>query len=64
MIQEFSMVRFISLNSSNPDSVSDVSQHIDFVTQYGEDLEPKEDKEAEEMGEDDADAKENDNAKV
>jgi len=42
MVQEFSMVRFVALSSADPDSVALVQQHIDFATQYGEDVEPVE----------------------
>jgi GTPase SAR1 family protein len=42
LVEEYSMIRFVGLDSGSPDSVATVSQHIDHVSQYGEDLEPKE----------------------
>ena len=42
------MVRFLPLDSFNQESVEFVLEHLDHITQYGEDLEPKEPKDEEE----------------
>jgi GTPase SAR1 family protein len=54
LLEDFSMVRFLPLDSGDPESVDTVLQHIDLITQYGEDLEPREPREGE--LEDDAEA--------
>jgi hypothetical protein len=45
IIEEFSLVKFHPLDSSEEDSISDLILVIDNVLQYGEDLEVKEPKE-------------------
>ena len=45
IIEDYSMVQFIPLDSTDEDSVANVLLHIDHAIQYGEDLEVKEPKE-------------------
>ncbi|KAF3816500.1 hypothetical protein GH733_014673 [Mirounga leonina] len=47
LIDDYSMVRFLSYDQSDEESINIVLQHIDFAIQYGEDLEFKEPKEHE-----------------
>lgn len=42
LIDEFSVVSFIPLDSTDEDSVAHVVGVLDLVSQYGEDVEPKE----------------------
>ncbi len=42
LIDEFSVVSFIPLDSTDEDSIAHVLGVLDLATQYGEDLEPKE----------------------
>ena len=53
LVEDFSMVRFLPLDAFNPESVEFVLEHMDHVTQFGEDAEPMEPKydEAEEEAE-------------
>jgi hypothetical protein len=44
LIEEYSMVSFVPLNLKDDESVANVLLHIDTAIQYGEDLEPKDDK--------------------
>ena len=44
LIEEYSMVSFVSLNVNDEETVEKVFQHCDHCIQYGEDLEPQEPK--------------------
>lgn len=44
LMEDFSMVRFCPLASSDPESLDLVLHNLDMITQYGEDLEPREDR--------------------
>lgn len=44
LIDDFSMVNFMGLDSGSEDSVGALLSHIDHAMQYGEDEEPKEPK--------------------
>eukprot|EP01006_Ploeotia_vitrea_P023944 TRINITY_DN56630_c0_g1_i1.p1 TRINITY_DN56630_c0_g1~~TRINITY_DN56630_c0_g1_i1.p1 ORF type:complete len:204 (+),score=91.00 TRINITY_DN56630_c0_g1_i1:263-874(+) len=48
LIEEYSMVSFIPLDASNPDTLEVVLQHVDHAIQYGEDMEPKSPKDEDE----------------
>lgn len=41
VLQEYSLVSFVSLNREDEESIDLVLQHINFAIQYGENLEPK-----------------------
>mmetsp|Transcript_5944 Transcript_5944/g.8946 ORF Transcript_5944/g.8946 Transcript_5944/m.8946 type:complete len:293 (-) Transcript_5944:31-909(-) len=41
VIDEFSMVGFIPLNINDEESIGLIMQHADYITQYGENIEPK-----------------------
>jgi len=47
-IDDFSMVSFMPLDSTDEDSVGTILSHIDNAVQYGEDEEPKEPKDMDE----------------
>eukprot|EP01091_Cochliopodium_minus_P017293 TRINITY_DN672_c0_g1_i1.p1 TRINITY_DN672_c0_g1~~TRINITY_DN672_c0_g1_i1.p1 ORF type:complete len:293 (-),score=75.04 TRINITY_DN672_c0_g1_i1:103-981(-) len=51
IVKDFSLVKYVGLNKDRTESVRYLLSQVDFVMQYGEDLEPKEPKYAEE-GED------------
>ena len=42
LLEDFSMVKFLPLDASDPDSVDSILQEVDMITQYAEELEPKE----------------------
>ncbi|XP_054613378.1 GPN-loop GTPase 3 [Dunckerocampus dactyliophorus] len=48
LIDDYSMVRFMPFDRTDEEGINIVQQHIDFSIQYGEDLEVKEPKEADE----------------
>jgi hypothetical protein len=48
LIDDFSMVSFMPLDSTDEDSVGTILSHIDNAVQYGEDEEPKEPKDMDE----------------
>ncbi|CEM00756.1 unnamed protein product [Vitrella brassicaformis CCMP3155] len=41
LLEDYSMVSFLTLNIQEPDSIDELMQHIDTNIQYGEDLETK-----------------------
>jgi len=47
VIEEYNLVTYLPLNIHDPDSIALILQHVDNSIQYGEDLEPKEPKDAE-----------------
>lgn len=53
LIDDFSMVSFMPLDSTDEDSVGTILSHIDNAMQFGEDEEPKEPKEPKDMDEGD-----------
>lgn len=52
LIEEYSMVSFVSLNINDDDTVAKVFYHCDHCIQYGEDLEPQEPKTYDDDGDD------------
>ena len=52
LIEEYSMVSFVSLNINDDDTVAKVFYHCDHCIQYGEDLEPQEPKNYDDDGDD------------
>lgn len=47
LVENYSLVQFIPLDSSDPESIEFVAQHLDIITQYGEDVEPMEPRQGE-----------------
>lgn len=41
LLEDFSMVHFVGLESRNPESIDALLDHVDYISQYGEDEEPK-----------------------
>ena len=41
-VDDYSLVRFLPLDPTDEDSINDVLIQVDMAIQYGEDLEPKE----------------------
>lgn len=54
-IEDYSLVKFHPLDVSDEDSISDLQLSIDNAIQYGEDAEPREEKEYDGGGRDEED---------